>query len=108
MAPAVQTTLVLALLVRGHARYANFGTLPSCLNACGVLGGLRHASALVGLSCPLVARVDFGVAAGIYNAFNFSGPVILGKIVTFLQASDIYNKAQDNLATLVSLQSSHN
>lgn len=30
----------------------------------------------------------------IYNAFNFSGPVILNKIVTFLQNSDIYNTAQ--------------
>lgn len=31
--------------------------------------------------------------AAIYNAFNFSGPVLLGKIVTFLQTSDFYQKA---------------
>jgi len=32
---------------------------------------------------------------GIYNAFNFSGPIILGKIVTFLQTSDNYQRAQE-------------
>lgn len=41
------------------------------------------------------------IAAGIYNAFNFSGPIILGKIVTFLQTSDNYQRAQE-VETLVS------
>lgn len=39
--------------------------------------------------------------AGIYNAFNFSGPIILGKIVSFLQSSDAYQKSR-NVQTLVS------
>lgn len=34
----------------------------------------------------------------IYNAFNFSGPVLLGKIVTFLQTSAFYETARNNPA----------
>ena len=40
---------------------------------------------------------------GIYSAFNFSGPIILSKIVTFLGNSALY-KAQIN-TTLVSGES---
>ena len=47
------------------------------------------------------AHESVSAVAGIYNAFNFSGPIILGKIVSFLQSSDAYQKSRD-VQTLVS------
>ncbi len=52
-------------------------------------------------SLSVVLLMGGSAVAGIYNAFNFSGPIILGKIVSFLQSSDAYQKSRD-VQTLVS------
>ncbi len=46
--------------------------------------------------------IVLGTYAATYNAFNFSGPVILNKIVGFLGQSAAYEAAQQNAALLVS------